>query len=519
MEVKALVLKSQYHDSVALMLVAKRVRELPGVQDAAAVMGTAANKGLLDQAGLTTKETQAALPDDLVVVVKCAGKADEVLEQARAFLERKTSTVEPSRQEITSVRGAARVFPGANAAVISVAGAYAAREAREALAAGLHVLLFSDNVSLQDEIAVKKFALSRGLLLMGPGAGTAIINGIGLGFANQVPRGPVGIVSAAGTGLQEVSTLLAKQGMGVSQAIGTGGRDLHAEVGGLTAAAGIRALTEDKNTQVIVLVGKPADPGVMDRLVKLLDGSRKECVVCLLGAEIADKGKGKIHFCDTLEECAFTAGALASGKSFDYAGEMDKQIKELSGEAEKIRANLSPNQRGLRGLFSGGTLCYEAQVILKKMLAEPVYSNAPLDKSNLWRDKSSSPDYLLLDLGEEEYTLGRPHPMIDNDLRVRMIRQESSHPQTAVMLLDVVIGYGAHPDPAAELGKAIEKAREAAASEKHSIAFITSVTGTRADPQGLDATTEKLEKAGLIVCRTNAQAARLAGLILREIDP
>lgn len=521
MQARSKVIKGRYHDSVSLMLVAKELRNLPGVEDAAVVMGTLANKGLLDQAGLTTKDTAAAQPDDLVIAVKCGPKAGDVLERAQALLERKvsSSSADVAQMEAMTTRGAARAFGDANTAVVSVAGAYAAREAREALAAGLHVLLFSDNVSLADEIALKKFALSRGLLLMGPGAGTAIINGVGLGFANKVPPGSVGIVSAAGTGLQEVSTLLAKQGVGVSQAIGTGGRDLHAEVGGLMALAGIQALIDDGQTDMVVLVSKPADPVVMEKLFKLLEKGGKQSVVCLLGAEIAEKKKGKIHFCDTLEECALTAAALAAGKKLDIENELSVQMKALAGQAREIKKKFSPGQDHLRGLFSGGTLCYEAQVILNRMLPQSVLSNAPLEKANNWSDRESSPKYLLLDLGEEEYTLGRPHPMIDNDLRARMIVQECQRPQVAVILMDVVIGFGAHPDPAVELGQVIKKARAKVENEGRLVAFIASVTGTQDDPQGLQATTGKLEEAGVIVCHTNAQAARLAGLMLSKIDP
>ena len=521
MQVRSKVLKGRYYDSVSLMLVAKELRDLPGVDDAAVVMGTPANKGLLDQAGLTTRETAAAQPDDLVIAVKCGPTAGDVLEQAQAFLERKVSSsaADTDQMQAVTTRSAARAFNEANTAIVSVAGAYAAREAREALAAGLHVLLFSDNVPLADEIALKKFALSRGLLLMGPGAGTAILNGIGLGFANKVPSGPVGIVSAAGTGLQEVSTLLAKQGVGVSQAIGTGGRDLHAEVGGLMAQAGIQALIDDEHTSLIVLISKPADPAVMEKLFKLLEKGGKRSVVCLLGAAIAEKKKGNIHFCDTLEECALTAAALAIGKKLDIENELSVQMKVLAGQAREMKTKFSKGQDHLRGLFSGGTLCYEAQVILNRMLPRSVISNAPLKKNNNWSDRESTPQYLLLDLGEEEYTLGRPHPMIDNDLRVRMIAQECQRPEVAVILMDVVIGFGAHPDPAAELEEAVEKARAQVEKEGRMVAFIASVTGTKDDPQGLQATTKKLEKAGVIVCRTNAQAARLASLMLSKIDP
>jgi len=511
LEVRAIVLASQYHDSVSLMLAAKELRALPGVRDAALVMGTQANQDLLEQAGLATAETRAAKADDLIIVVKCAEDADKVLEQAQALLLRKSaSSAKTDQQAIHSSRSALRAHPAVNLAVVSVAGAYAAREAREALAAGLHVLLFSDNVSLEDELVLKKFALSRGLLLMGPGAGTAVINGVGLGFANKIPSGPVGIVSAAGTGLQEVSTILARHGVGVSQAIGTGGRDLRVEIGGLMARAGLQALIEDPHTRVIVLVGKPADPAVMDEVIRLLEEGEKPAVVCLLGAALANKEQGRIHFTNTLEECALCAASIVLGKPLDLAG----QTSALVAQAKELKKKLKSGQKYLRGLFSGGTLCYEAQVILKDLLPEPVYSNAPLEKAFLWDVKRSETVHCLLDLGEEEYTVGRPHPMIDNDLRVRMIRKEGGDPRVGVVLLDVVLGFGAHPDPAADLGAAVQAARQAAAAEGREVIFIASVTGTAQDAQGLDAAARELASAGLVVCASNAQAARLAGLII-----
>ncbi len=511
MEIRTTILISQYHDSVSLMLAAKEIRALPGVQDAALVMGTQANQDLLEQAGLATDETRAAKADDLIIVVKCARHADKILKQAQsALLKKSASPAGDGQSAPLSLRAAIRAHPPANLAVISVAGAYAAREAREALAEGLHVLLFSDNVTLEDELALKKFALSRGLLLMGPGAGTAIINGVGLGFANRVPRGPIGIVSAAGTGLQEVSTILARQGIGISQAIGTGGRDLRAEIGGLMARAGLQALSEDAQTRVIVLVSKPADPAVMMEMTGLLNSFEKPAVVCLLGAQFADKESGRIHFTRTLEECALKAAALAGGKHID----MNADSSALAEQALVLRKKLKPDQKLLRGLFSGGTLCSEAQVILKDMLPEPVCSNAPLEAAYRWEARSGESRHWLLDLGEEEYTVGRPHPMIDNDLRVRMIQKECANPRVALILLDVVIGFGAHPDPGGELGAAIRAARETAAAQGREVLFAASVTGTDVDPQGLRSTTEKLEQAGVLVCRSNAQAARLAGLII-----
>jgi len=497
------------------MLAAKEIKKIEGVVDAAVLMGTDANKALLKQAGLLTEEAQSAAADDLVISVKKDKGADAILSQIDEFLVSKSPAAAGSlKKEFQSIRSAVRFNPKINFAEISVAGAYAAREAREALANELHVLLFSDNVSLEDEVFLKKYAVSQGLLLMGPGAGTAIINGIGLGFANALPTGPVGIVSAAGTGLQEVSTILAWAEIGISQAIGTGGRDLSKKVGGLMAIASIKALIEDVNTKTIILISKPADNEVIENILDVLKAGKKECVICTLGARFERSQDGNIHFTRTLEECALTAAVIMGADVPDYQSFICSERKKQPTQAKKLRNVLKPEQQFIRGLYSGGTLCYEAQVIWKDLLNEPVFSNAPVEKKNYLKKKDATQFHTALDLGEEEFTVGRPHPMIDNDLRTRYILMASRDPTTAVIVLDVVIGYGAHPDPGLELGDAISHAKKDANKQGRKLIVITSVTGTKDDPQDLAETKRKLKEAGAVVCDTNAQSARLAGMVV-----
>ena len=287
MTVKSIIKRSEYHDSVTLMLVAREVSRLPGVIDASVMMATEANKGLLKNAGLLTPEIEAASANDLVIAVSGEGTAlEQALVEAEQFLHKKQSSGAQSEEfRPKTLHGALSANPAANLAVISVAGRYAADEAWEALHRGLHVLLFSDNVSLEDEINLKRYAVQQGLFLMGPGAGTAILNGTALGFANALPNGPVGIVSAAGTGLQEVSTLLAKQGVGISQGIGTGGRDLKEEVGGLMMLAGLEALQNDPETDLILLISKPPAPAVAARVLEQVTAYQKPTVVCFLGSQ------------------------------------------------------------------------------------------------------------------------------------------------------------------------------------------------------------------------------------------
>ena len=514
MTIKTKIKVSTYYDSVSLMLAAKELTKMAGVEDAALVMGTQSNKDILKQNNLYSPEIDSATPNDLVMVVRTSGEAEAALEQAEQLLNKKPASESSTTFAPRTIRSALKNQPASNVAVISVAGRYAAGEAWDALHQGLHVLLFSDNVSLEDEIALKRYAVKHGLLLMGPGAGTAILNGVGFGFANALSAGPVGIVSAAGTGLQEVSTLLAKNGVGITQGIGTGGRDLKEEVGGLMMLAGLSALQADSYTKVIVLISKPPAQEVAAKILEQVKKSTKPTVVCFLGNRTPTTQANHIFFSSTLEEAALQAARLAGA---DIPGEAEiyqRQQKEIRQRVDSVRACLQPSQKFLRGLFSGGTLCYEAQVIWSELLGKPVLSNAPLEESKRLPDSNLSQGHCAIDLGEEEFTVGRPHPMIDNDLRMRRILQEARDPQTAVILLDVVIGFGSHPDPAAELATAIQQARQAAEKEGRSLLFVASVTGTQQDPQDLTRTTLTLEEAGVMVCESNAMAAHMTAAIV-----
>jgi succinyl-CoA synthetase alpha subunit len=510
---KTLIRPGEYHDSVTLMAAARALSDLAGVRDAAVVMATEVNHGVLKEAGLLTPEAAAATPNDVVIVVRAESDraAEAALAEALRLLAHKPAeaTGGEGAARPHSLRGAMQAAPGANVAIVSVAGRYAADEAWEALRRGLHVLLFSDHVSLEDEVALKRYACERGLLLMGPGAGTAILNGVALGFANVLPRGPVGLAAAAGTGLQEVSTLLARLGVGVSQGLGTGGRDLSVEVGGLMMLEGLKALQADPATRVIGLISKPPAPVVAARILAQAGVGAKPTVVCFLGlSDPASLG-------DLPENVTLTPTLLAAARVLAAAAgaEVDLQARaerKLQQQAQRLRASLAPGQRQLRGLFSGGTLCYEAQLIWRKMDL-PVRSNAPLAADYPTRRTG----HTAIDLGEEEFTVGRPHPMIDNDLRRRYILKEARDRRVAVILLDVVLGYGAHPDPAAELGPAIREAQSLARAAGRRLAVVASVTGTDQDPQVRSTQAARLKQAGAVICDSNAEAAMLAGLMVK----
>jgi FdrA protein len=519
MVVRCLIKPAEYHDSVSLMLAARELTTFEGVEDAAVVMATQANKSILAEAGLLTEEARAASPNDLLIAVRSetTALAEAALTQADGLLMKKHLMVEGSEYTPQTIRSAITANPSLNLAIISVAGRYAAGEAWEALRSGLNVLLFSDNVSLEDEIALKKYARQHGLLLMGPGAGTAIINHIALGFANVIPSGPVGIISAAGTGLQEVSCLLARQGVGITQGIGTGGRDLNEKVGGMMMLEALNALQRDPTTQVLVLISKPPSASVVKSIHRQVSISEKPTVICFLGEDEENLIKlPNITYARTLQECALLAARAVRPDLGDLKDQLTKENALLARQAALCKQTLKTNQRYLRGLFSGGTLCYEAQVIWRDMLDDAVYSNAPLPGGLLLADSTKSQQHSAVDLGEEEFTVGRPHPMIDNDLRIRRLLQEACDPETAVILLDVVLGYGAHPDPATELAQAVRQARTLALNEGRELPLVASVTGTEDDPQDLHQSISALTQVGVMVCESNASAARLSGMIVSD---
>ncbi len=512
-----LIKPSEYHDSVTLMETARELTEMSGVADAAVVMATEANKGILQEAGMLLPEGAAATANDLVVVVRAASDAiaERALKVAEEHLARRPeaggagATFQPR-----TIRGAVGATPEANLALISVAGQYAAAEAWEALRSGLHVMLFSDNVSIEDEVALKQYAVERGLLMMGPDCGTAIINGVALGFANVVPQGPIGIVAASGTGLQETSSLLAKLDVGITQGIGTGGRDLKDQVGGIMMLQGLKALQDDPETKVLLLVSKPPSPAVAERVLDQVKESPKPTVVCFLGGDPAAVAAAGAIPARTLQEAAYLAAAELEGYEGPSADELiEQETTDLKAQAVDLRRALKAGQTYLRGLFSGGTLAAEALVVWEENVGHVRSNITPHPRLRL-EDATRSEGHCAVDLGEDEFTVGRPHPMIDNGLRIRRLVQEAADSQVAVVMLDVVLGHGAHPNPARELGPAIRQARARAADDGRELNVVASVTGTEGDPQGLNRQIRALEEAGAIVCPSNATAARLAGFIV-----
>jgi len=506
----AKIIRNFYRDSVALMQLSARISNLPGVRQASAIMASPNNLALLREAGLLQGALRAS-PNDLLIALEgddetalaaAVDDAERALDQQPA-----ASTTDGVRQEPPrSLEMGLAAMPTANLALISTPGDYAAAEALKALRLGLNVMLFSDNVPIADEVALKRYAQDHDLIVMGPDCGTAIVNGIPLGFANAVRRGNIGLVGASGTGLQEVTSLIDRLGGGVSQALGTGGRDLSQKVGGITMQQALSALAADAGTKAIVLVSKPPGREIAELVLAKARTCGKPVIINFLGADPASIAAPGLTPVKTLEDAAMVAARLATGRDFGCGASSAQAIEAPA---------FAPEQRYVRGLFSGGTLCYEATMLLSEVFPE-VYSNAPvgsaLSLDNVWRSRA----HTLIDLGDDVFTRGRPHPMIDHRLRNERIALEAQDPQTAIILLDVVLGYGSHPNPASAIAPVIETAIAKGAAAGRELIVLGSVCGTAADPQNLTAQETRLRESGMRLAGSNAAAVRLAASLLAK---
>ena len=481
---------SFYMDSVALMRCSKDLAAMGGVEDAALMMGTPANRQIMMDAGLIAAEGEVATAGDLVIGIRAGDQtsADEALAKAQSFLEdpvTKTGTSETWQPK--TLRAGLKAMPDASLALISVPGDYAAAEARKALNRGLNVMIFSDNVPIEKEIALKQQGREAGLLVMGPDCGTAIISGVPLAFANEVPNGSIGIIGASGTGIQEISSLIARNGGGVSHGIGVGGRDLKAEVGGITTLMALDMLDTDPSTQHIVVVSKSPASTVAARIASRIGESDKTFTICFLGGEPIEL-PANAKSARTLRDAA----RLALGQD-----PLDANPRPPEFQASVVRERTE-----IRGLFAGGTLCTEAQVIMRDA-GLGVASNVPIsDVSSL--DIEPNDRHRLIDLGDDRYTQGRPHPMIDPTVRDQALADAFSDSKVGVVLVDVVLGHGAHADPAGHLAATLS----ALSAEGRLI--VASVTGTDADPQKREAQVDKLKRVGVKVAASNAEAVAVA---------
>ena len=487
-----------YYDSVVLMQLQRGLLGLPGVVDAGVVMATQANRDLLSSNDLLP-ESATANPDDLLIVVKARDEqsANDAFGQVDDLLARRKSPAVSEDFRPRSLNAAARQLPEANWVLVSVPGRYAAGVAREALDLGKHVFLYSDNVSLEDEIALKNSAREKGLLVMGPDCGTAIINGVGLGFANRVRRGPIGLVGASGTGTQAVTAHIHNLGSGISHAIGTGGRDLKSEVGAITAHQALDLLKRDEETKVIVLISKPPSPDVATSLISAAREAGKPVVIYFIGYPAPARKTGDLHFAISLSEAA----------ELSVSGLENLRIEDSRPETGDSKSPVS--SLFVRGLFSGGTLAYETLLGLQATLS-PIYSNAPITDNQALKDPLKSEAHTIIDLGDEFFMVGRLHPMIDNDLRIRRMKQEADDPQVGMILFDVVLGEGSHMNPAEELAPVIQEI----SSKRRDIEFVAMVIGTDDDPQDLQSQVSQLTDAGVTVFRTATEAVEYISLKL-----
>jgi FdrA protein len=517
--VRCEIRRGAYFDSVVLLQLQKGIAALDGVEEAGVVMATPANREILKESGLLTGAAEDAQADDLLIAVRARddGAAVAALAAVEGLLRARRGAASDAGEEEDprprSLVPALRALPAANWVLVSVPGRYAAAVAREALAAGRNVFLYSDNVTLDEEVALKREAAARGLLVLGPDCGTAILGGVGLGFANRVRRGAIGIVAASGTGLQAVASRVHELGEGISHALGTGGRDLSAEVGGATALAALELLARDAPTRVIVLLSKPPAPEVATKLLAAARTCGKPVVVNFIGHAAPGRKLGELHFASALADAADLAVDLARTRHPDpSAGARDEVVGDPSlslishslvpSEAEGTGRGKTTGATLVRGLFSGGTLAYETLLALRAVLGRV--------DSNLSHDEVESDGHRVLDLGADEFTVGRPHPMIDQDMLLRRLREEASDPRVGVILLDVVLGYGAHPDPSAELGPAIAEARDRARREGRELRVVALLVGTGDDPQDREAQAERLRGAGAEVVSSPGEAVESA---------
>jgi succinyl-CoA synthetase alpha subunit len=506
METVQKFLSGYYRDSVALMYLSSKMAEQNGIISASAQMATAANIELMVDTGLL-EQTLTPRPNDLLIVVQAqtSAQGEAAVASAKAALdEKKSGRGEASKREPPrSIEMAMAEEPESNVVLISTPGEFAGAEALKALKQGLSVLMFSDNVPLAQEVLLKTYARDHDLLVMGPDCGTSIIGGVPLAFANVVAPGGIGVIGASGTGIQQVTCLVDRLGEGISHAIGTGGHDLSQEVGGLTMLSALEMLAQDVNTLVIVLLSKPAAEAVAIKIIAAAKAVSKQIVICFLGS--APKvPEGNLVYAQTLEEAAALAvGLLDPSRKPILTGRIERDKARLGTSKAKVSKGTF-----VRGLYTGGTFCYEAQVLLQKVLGE-VYSNTPANGVKKLPDLWKSQGHTIIDLGDDDFTRGRPHPMIDPSIRNERILKEAQDPDTGIILLDVVLGYGAHDNPAAGLVQVIGEANAAAKNGGRELVFVGFLCGTDKDPQNFAQQAKLLENAGVVIAESNAHAAEI----------
>lgn len=507
MNIKAIIKQNTYFDSVSLMALSTRANDIDGIKQVNISMGTDKNKEVLHNNGLLTDEADQATPGDLIIVIEGEeGRDLEVLSEAveEALSAKNVQSTTSGTTEFTSIQSGVSQRPDANLTVISVPGEYAYRYAKQALDHDLHAMIFSDNMSLEEEIKLKTYAHQKGLLVMGPDCGTAIINGKGLCFANEVRRGSIGIVAASGTGAQEISVLVHGFGGGVSQLIGVGGRDLSEEVGGIMLIDGLMALDSDPGTEVIILLSKTPAPAVAQKIYDQIPTVSKPVIICFINGNEDEIIESGAHYAKTTKRAALQA-VILSGVPEESIDQHTLNMPLI----DEIKAKLSDEQQYVRGLFCGGTVCQEVYYLLKEQY-DNVYSNVA-EKEHQLEDKERSQGHTLIDFGSDEYTQGRPHPMIDPSLRLERIVQEAKDPEVGVIALDFELGYGSMEDPVGVTLPALIEAKKIAEARGKHLEILGFVLGTDGDPQNLSKQIAMLEEVGVTI----ASSVENLGLLSR----
>lgn len=512
--------KNTYYDSVALMIITKEIKKLSYVKEVIVGMGTELNKELAENLNLSSEAIRDITPNDFFISALAldeeANAQENIIKKVDELLNSKNEDSQDVEYKPTTFNAAIKHLKDANLAIISLPGKYAAEEARKALKKGLNVMLFSDNVTIEDEIELKKLGRDKGLLVMGPDCGTAIINGVPLCFANKVRKGDIGVVAASGTGTQEVTVLIDNLGGGVSQALGTGGRDLKSEVGGIMMIEGFKALIDDPDTKVIVLVSKPPAAEVAEKILNMVKTTNKPVVVSFIGGNRKQIEEYGGYACVSLEDAAHKAVALSKKEAVsDFTG-FTKPLKEIEEIVEKETTRFHKDQKYIRALYTGGTLADEAMKLLGKV-GYDLYSNIPLKPELKLANAHKSKEHTCIDLGDDDFTLGKPHPMIDPMGRVERLPKEAEDPEVAIILMDFVLGYGSNIDPAGEMLSYIVEGKKTMENKGGYLCVVGYICGTEGDPQNYKAQSEKLEQAGVILMPSNAQAVRLCAKLLQKI--
>ncbi|WP_077612323.1 DUF1116 domain-containing protein [Clostridium sp. Marseille-P2415] len=494
---RTVVKKGSYHDSVVLMLLTNQLSTIKGVNKVSVMMATPANKDIFKQSGLDTEELMESTANDMVVVadVEDDSMLDTIMEEAEEFLKKQSASAEnkTGAENVKSWDKALEKLPDANLAVISIPGAYAALEADRALNEGMNVFMFSDNVTIEDEKKLKEKAHEKGLVVMGPDCGTSIIQGVPIAFTNRVTPGAIGIIGASGTGIQELTTIIDRLGEGVKNAIGTGGRDLSTEVGGITMMDMIDAMEDDDSVKVMIVISKPPAKSVREKISARLSVSRKPVITLFLG-EKPEYHEENFYHTYTLDEAARLAVSLVRGE----------KVNEGEVHVDKSACYPAKAKKTIKAYYSGGTLAGEAAMLMKDALKLKI----PPEKAEGYMLKTGG--HIVVDLGDDVYTQGKPHPMIDPAKRIECMKEAIDDESTGVILLDIMLGYGSHADMAGALLPTIKELRDKAEKEGRKVFFIATVCGTRSDFQGYDDAVKKLKDAGVIVCETNKLAVRTA---------